>query len=129
MKNLHKKCRSVAIEGRSLIVAMVSFSTMLMQSAWAALPTATDVTSGAGVTSTTSPLGFIREMTTTTGGLMAIILSALVTIGVGYQMYASFVKGREKGEWRDFATTSMIGMSLVVVVILFAIFGTDIVAA
>lgn len=128
MKYLHVNCRSVAVEYRSLIAAMVSFSTMLMQSAWAALPTAADVTAGAGVTNTTSPLGFIREMTTTTGGIMAIILSALVTIGVGYQMYASFVKGREKGEWRDFATTSMIGMSLVVVVILFAIFGTDIVA-
>jgi len=113
---------------RQVIVSAITLSSLLYHSAWAALPTAADVTAGAGVTNTTSPLAFIREMTTTTGGLMAVILSALVSIGVGYQMYASFVKGREKGEWRDFATTSMIGMSLVVVVILFAIFGNNIVA-
>jgi len=128
MQFAHNNYRKLVNKSRSLIVSLISLCTFLYQSAWAALPTATDVTGGAGVTNTTSPLGFIREMTTTTGGLMAIILSALVSIGVGYQMYASFVKGRERGEWRDFATTSMIGMGLVVVVILFAIFGTDIVA-
>ena len=125
MKKVTRKAHHKACQ---VIVSAITFCPLLYQSAWAALPTATDVTGGAGVTTTTSPIGFITEMSKTTGGLMAIILSALVAIGVGYQMYAAFVKGREKGEWRDFATTSMIGMTLVVVVILLAIFGTDILA-
>ncbi|MCK4710455.1 MAG: DUF2976 domain-containing protein [Gammaproteobacteria bacterium] len=91
----------------------------------AALPTAAGVSTGAGITSTTSPIQFIRELRTTGVGTAAVGVAAVSTIGVGWAVYSAFSEARQKGEWTKFGVTASVGLAVIVGVILLAILAAD----
>ncbi len=95
------------------------------RSANAALPTAADVSAGTGVTTTTSPVQFIRELFSSGAGIAAVAVVALTFLGVAWSTYASFTEAREKGDWKKFGITASIGVVLVVAVTLIALLAVD----
>ena len=96
--------------------------------AHAALPTGGAVTTGAGVTNTTSPFVFVSELLSSGVGVAALAVSALTVLGVAWTSYAAFTESRQKGEWKNFGVTASIGVVLVVGVVLMAILAVDYVA-
>lgn len=92
---------------------------------FAALPTAAGVSTGSGVTNTTSPVQFIADLLSTGVGTAAVAVSALAVLGVAWTSYSSFVESRQKGEWKNFGVTASIGVVLVVAVVLMAILAVD----
>ena len=91
----------------------------------AALPTGDVVTSGAGVTSTTSPLVFVKELLSSGVGVAALAVAALTVLGVAWTSYAAFTESRQKGEWKNFGVTASIGVVLVIGVVLMSILAVD----
>ena len=92
---------------------------------YAALPTAGAVTTGAGVTNTTSPFVFVKELMTSGVGIAAVAISALTVLGVAWTSYAAFFESRQKGEWKNFGVTASIGVVLVLGVVLMSILAVD----
>jgi hypothetical protein len=105
-------------------IALGSLSSAF-QLAIAALPTAAGVSTGAGVTNTTSPVQFLTDLMSTGVGTAAVGVSALTVLGVAWTSYAAFVESRQKGEWKNFGVTASIGVVLVVGVVLMAILAVD----
>ena len=91
----------------------------------AALPTGAAVTTGAGVTNTTSPFIFVSELLSSGVGVAALAVSALTVLGVAWTSYAAFTESRQKGEWKNFGVTASIGVVLVVGVVLMSILAVD----
>ncbi len=110
---------------RATASAVIAFFATPLTTAYAALPVADDVVGGSGVVTTNSPFAIIRELTTSTVGLAAIAISSIVTIGIGWQMYAAFLESRRTGEWKGFATTALIGIGLIIVVVVLALLGVE----
>ena len=95
---------------------------ILPNSVFAALPVAADVADGAD---TASPIQGLRDLFTRGSTLIATAVVAVVVIGVGWQMYAAFVKAREKGEWKDFAIVGIVGTFLIVGVVILGVLGAQ----
>ncbi len=108
-----------------LVSIAFTFAVSVFNSVLAALPTAAGVSTGAGVTSTTSPVKFIGELLSTGVGTAAVAVSALTVLGVAWTSYASFTESRQKGEWKNFGVTASIGVVLIVGVVLMAILAVD----
>ncbi len=106
----------------SKIISIVSVFLMgAFQSAMAALPTATNITTGTGVTNTTSPIAFVKSLLTSGVGVAAVAVGALTVLGVSWASYTAFVDSRQKGEWKNFGVTASVGVVLIVGVILLAL--------
>ncbi len=98
---------------------------MIAPSVKAVLPTAAGVSAGTGVTSTTSPVQFVKELFSSGAGIAAVAVVALTFLGVAWATFASFSEARKKGEWKDFGITASIGVVLVVAVTLLALLAVD----
>ena len=92
---------------------------------YAALPTAEQITQGTGVTNTSSPFAFLGAFLSSGSRIAATAVSLFVAFGVGFQAYTQFVDANKKGEWGRFATTSIVGVFLVIFVVVMAILGVQ----
>ena len=109
----------------TLTALLSAFLCSAFNLAHAALPTGAAVTSGAGVTSTTSPLVFVKELLSSGVGIAALAVAALTVLGVAWTSYAAFTESRQKGEWKNFGVTASIGVVLVIGVVLMSILAVD----
>ncbi len=89
------------------------------------LPLANTVADGA---STTSPIEASRNLATSGITIAGTVVAAALVLGGAWQIYASFVKGREKGDWKDFGVTTFVGAGVmaggVILAILAVQYGT-----
>jgi hypothetical protein len=110
----------------NIIVSLITaYVLSAVNTVYAALPTGAAVTTGAGVTNTTSPFVFVKELLTSGVGIAAVAISALTVLGVAWTSYAAFVESRQKGEWKNFGVTASIGVVLVLGVVLMSILAVD----
>jgi len=97
----------------------------LPATALAVLPTAASVADGAN---TTSPLATSRDLFTRGITIAGTVVAAALVLGAMWQIYSSFVKAREKGDWKDMGVTSAVGIGMmaggVIVAILAVQYGT-----
>ncbi len=73
----------------------------------AELPTADSVADGA---STTAPIETTRNLFTSGITIAGTVLAAVLVLGAMWQIYTSFVKAREKGDWKDMGITTFVGV-------------------
>lgn len=109
----------------NLLAVVATYLVGVFNSSHAALPTGGAVTTGAGVTNTTSPFVFVSELLSSGVGVAALAVSALTVLGVAWTSYAAFTESRQKGEWKNFGVTASIGVVLVVGVVLMSILAVD----
>ena len=106
----------------SLVVGAASY---LPTMALAVLPTAASVADGAA---TDSPLGTTRDLFTKGITIAGTVVAAALVLGSMWQIYSSFVKAREKGDWKDMGVTSAVGIGMmaggVIIAILAVQYGT-----
>lgn len=118
-KNKYHNVRKTAVGG------ILGAAACLPSWAWAGLPTAASVADGA---STTSPLQTTRDMVTRGMTIGATVVAAAIVLGGMWQIYSSYVKAREKGDWKDLGITSAVGVGMmaggVVISILALQYGT-----
>jgi len=110
---------------RSFCLFLVGAVSYLPTMALAALPLAGTVSDGAD---TTSPLATSRDLFTRGITIAGTVVAAALVLGAMWQIYSSFVKAREKGDWKDMGVTSAVGVGMmaggVIVAILAVQYGT-----
>lgn len=87
--------------------AAVTAACYLPSAAMAALPTAASVASGAN---TTSPIDTTEDLFSRGITIAASVVAAVLVLGATWQIYSSFVKAREKGDWKDLGVTMSVGI-------------------
>jgi len=106
----------------SLVGAAVSY---LPATALAVLPTAASVADGAA---TDTPLGTTRDLFTRGITIAGTVVAAALVLGAMWQIYSSYVKAREKGDWKDMGVTTSVGIGMmaggVIIAILAVQYGT-----
>jgi len=117
-KKLSTRCRML---WASLVGAVLYLPTMAL----AELPVAATVADGA---STDSPIDTTRDLFTSGITMAGTILAAALVLGSMWQIYTSYVKAREKGDWKDMGVTAFVGVVMmaggVVIAILAVEYGT-----
>ncbi len=98
---------------RNLGVMVMLF--LIPGSLLAALPTAAAVAGGA--TTTAGPLTLLRELFSQGFGIVGAIIIVVITAGVMFTIYTAFLEGREKGKWKEFGLTAIVGVVIIVATI------------
>lgn len=95
--------------------------------AMAALPTQAPGQLGQ-VQNTSDPTQWLDLLSDGGVGTAATLITALVTIGVIWHTWGSFVESREKGNWKSFGITASIGSFVIAATVGLAILATQFVA-
>lgn len=95
--------------------------------AMAALPTQAPGQLGQ-VQNTSDPTQWLDLLTDSGVGVAATLITALVTVGVIWHTWGSFVESREKGNWKSFGITASIGSFVIAATVGLAILATQFVA-
>jgi len=95
---------------RNLGVMVMAF--LMPGSALAALPTAVSVADG--VATGAGPLAFLRDIFSKGFGIVGAIIIVVITAGVMFTIYTAFLEGREKGKWKEFGLTAIVGVVIIV---------------
>lgn len=106
MKILSNKIRNLGI------MAMLF---LMPGSVLAKLPEAGDV-AGTAVTNK-GPLVLLRDLFGQGFGIVGAIIVVVITAGVIFTIYTAFLEGREKGKWKEFGLTAIVGVVIIVAAI------------
>ncbi len=88
----------------------------------AVLPDADDVADGV---STTSPIDAGRGLFTVGITIAATAVAAVLVLGAMWQIYTSFVKGREKGDWKEMGLTTFVGVAIMAGGVIMAVLAVE----
>lgn len=103
MKTLSNKIRNLGV---------MAMAFLMPGSVLAQLPTAAEVAGGAATDA--GPLTLLRELFSQGFGVVGAIIIVVITAGVMFTIYTAFLEGREKGKWKEFGLTAIVGVVIIV---------------
>ena len=102
---------------KSKLVTLSSLFFGAMGSAHAALPDPGNIGSlDATLVGDGDAVSVVQGLFTEYGTWLALAVTVMVTIGVGWYIFSAFTEAKEKGDWKGFGVTASVGIFVSVLV-------------